>query len=109
MEIESIVDKIAKKHEALSNPIRIHLLSIVTALGEASWGRIKAVFESVHGGINPNTLAFHMKKLIECDLLIKYGSVESPIYKANIPKELREEIKVIVEFYRKFVGGNDEC
>jgi DNA-binding transcriptional ArsR family regulator len=109
MNIESTVERIAKKHEALSNPIRIHLLSIVIALEEASWSKIKAVFERVHGGINPNTLAFHIKKLLKCNLLLKYGSVESPIYKANVPKELKREIEEVVKFYRQFVGGSDEC
>lgn len=105
MTVESLIEKIAKKHESLANPIRIHILSIVSALGEASWSKIKAMLESRYGQVNPNTLAFHIKKLIESDLISRSGSPESVTYVANIPKDLREELREVIEFYKKLAGG----
>jgi len=102
MEIESLIKKITKKHEALANPVRIHILSIVTALEECSWGEVKAILEGICGKINPNTLAFHIRKLMDCGLIVKGGSSESPIYTANISEELRREIEEIVRFYKEF-------
>jgi len=101
-EIESLVKKITEKHEALANPVRIHILSIVAALGESSWGEVKTILESVYGKTNPNTLAFHIRKLMNCGLILKSGTPESPTYTANIPEELRRELEEIVRFYKEF-------
>jgi DNA-binding transcriptional ArsR family regulator len=105
MKIESLVKDITKKYEALANPVRIHILSIIIALGEATWSEIKAIFESIHGKTNPNTLAFHIKKLVDCGLILKSGSPESPTYTANIPEELRCELGEVIKFYKELVEG----
>ncbi len=106
MRIESLVEevkKIAEKHETLANPIRVQILSIIAALEEASWSEIKAILQNIYGEINPNTLAFHLKKLIDHGLILKSGSPEFPSYIANIPENLREELKEIIKFYKKFM------
>ncbi len=105
MKVESLVRDITKKYETLANPIRIHILSIISALEEASWSEIKAIFEKLHGQINPNTLAFHIKKLVDCGFVSKIGSPESPVYIAKIPEELRRELEEIIKFYKEFVEG----
>ncbi len=100
------IGEIAKKHEALANSIRVEILSIVIAFREISWSKIKAILESRYGKINPNTLAFHIKKLIDCGLIRKGGTMESPIYTvANVPEELKNELKEVVEFYKQFKEG----
>jgi len=104
MNIESLIENIVKKHEALANPIRVHILSIIISLEKASWSEIKEILESIYGKVNPNTLAFHIKKLVDCGFISKEGSLESPIYTAKIPDNLRRELEEIVSFYKKLIG-----
>ncbi len=102
--IDTLVREIAKRHEALSNPIRIHILSIVIALGEASWSEIRSRLESIYGKINPNTLAFHIKRLMDQGLILRSGLPESPTYMANTPKEIERELEEVIRFYKELVG-----
>lgn len=81
-------DEVAKRHELLGHRLRTLILASVTALGEASWTDLKALLEAILGPVNPNTLAFHVKKLIDAGLLDRAGSPRSPIYRlAREPEE----------------------
>ncbi|MEB3780117.1 MAG: hypothetical protein GSR85_07800 [Desulfurococcales archaeon] len=83
-------DKIVEKHEPLSHRIRVLILAAVSALGEASWTELKTLLETLLGPVNPNTLAFHIRKLLGEGLLERAGSPESPVYK--LAKESNRDI-----------------
>jgi len=73
-------EEMAKSHEVLANPIRVLVLAALIALGgEGAWSDIKRALERVYGSINPNTLAFHLRKLIENGLVDKV-ILEEPRY-----------------------------
>jgi DNA-binding transcriptional ArsR family regulator len=81
-EIKQLADKISKKNEAFSNPIRILILAIILANQQASWSQLKEKIEKiVDSGINPNTLTFHLAKLVDLAYLEKAGTIEQPVYK----------------------------
>ncbi|MCE4612294.1 MAG: helix-turn-helix domain-containing protein [Desulfurococcales archaeon] len=100
-------DRIAGEHELLSHRVRVLILAAVSALGEASWTDIKTVLEKLLGPVNPNTLAFHIRKLVGEGVLERIGSHESPIYKlAKRPsKEIIELAKEIKNLASKQDGG----
>ncbi|TSA57897.1 hypothetical protein D4R42_00710 [bacterium] len=102
--IKEQVDKISKKCEIFSNPLRILIISTVLAEGETNWSNLKGNLEKMTGSnINPNTLSFHLNKLVEATYLQKAGTGEQPIYKidqdhsseiaTNIETSLVEQIK----------------
>lgn len=94
-------DKIAGRHEPLSHRLRILILAATAALGEASWTDLKALLEALLGPVNPNTLAFHIRKLVDAGLLQRAGSPESPVYK--LAREPGEEIAELAEEIKKLV------
>ena len=81
MAIEQIVAERSKHCEVFSNPLRTFIALFVVAKGEASWSELKSVLEKRSGSINPNTLSFHIGKLIETDFLKKVGSESQPKYR----------------------------
>lgn len=82
--IKKQVDKISRKCEIFSNPLRVLIVSTVLAVGETNWSQLKENMEKMIGSnINPNTLSFHLGKLIEATYLQKTGTVEQPIYKID--------------------------
>lgn len=94
-EIKQLADKISKKNEAFSNPIRILIVAIILATEEASWSQLKEKIEKIIDiGINPNTLTFHLAKLVGLEYLEKAGTKEQPTYK--IAKEKVAEIIAVV-------------
>jgi len=95
------MEDVAMKHELLSSPYRVAILSIVKSLDEAKWSQIKKIIEEIYGSINPNTLAFHIKKLINSGLLLRKGSMESPIYVVKSTSEIIKEIDEIAKILRE--------
>ncbi len=95
--IRDEVKSIAKRNEILANEYRTLILAALIVMEEATWGDLKKVLENIFGYINPNTLAFHINKLAEANFIIRYGSPRSPIYRANVTSQLKEELRNIVE------------
>jgi DNA-binding HxlR family transcriptional regulator len=102
--IKEQVDKISKKCEIFSNPMRVLIVSTVLAEGETNWSQLKENIEKMIGSnVNPNTLSFHLAKLVEATYLQKTGTTGQPVYKidqdhaaeiyANIETPLVEIIK----------------
>ena len=81
MTIEQIVAERSKHCEVFGNPLRTFIALFVVAKGEASWSELKSVLEKRSGSINPNTLSFHIGKLIETGFLKKIGSESQPKYR----------------------------
>ncbi len=81
-EIAKRVEKINKKCEIFSNPIRTLIISIISAKDEANWTDLKETIEKINGAVmNPNTLSFHIGKLLEMEYIEKIGTKEQPTYR----------------------------
>jgi len=81
-EINNRINKISRDCEVFSNPIRTLILSLVFAGNEMNWTQIKEAVERITGNdINPNTLSFHIGKLVEMEYIQKVGTKEQPIYR----------------------------
>jgi len=88
------IARIADKYN--DNRLRILILVVLLARGRSSWNELKKEIEDLIGSpINPNTLSFHLKKLIQLKLVTKIGSIENLEYEiapgkeSEIPKEIR--------------------
>jgi DNA-binding HxlR family transcriptional regulator len=90
--IES-ANNLSKRFAILSNNYRILLLAYLIEKHEATWSNIKQFLEDYSGSVNPNTLHFHLKTLIEADLIKRLGSEEKTVYSiGKIPTDISEEI-----------------
>jgi DNA-binding transcriptional ArsR family regulator len=81
--IEQIVAERSKNCEVFSNPLRTFIALFVVAKGEVSWSELKNALEKRSGSINPNTLSFHISKLIETGFLKKVNGESQPKYRIN--------------------------
>jgi DNA-binding HxlR family transcriptional regulator len=105
-EITRIADKytrIADKYDVLGNRLRVLILVILLARGRRSWNELKEEIEDLIGSpINPNTLSFHLKRLIQSELVTKIGSIENLKYEIAPGKEseIPEEIRRVAELIR---------
>jgi len=92
-EIQVLASSTSEHYEPLANPFRIILLYAVSALGEAKWSDIKVLLEKVLGSVNPNTLSFHLKRLIDAGWIIKTEALEDPKYTVNLPDAIKGELE----------------
>jgi len=81
MSIEKLLMKVSKKCELFSNPIRSLIISFAIVKREVTWSELKKDLEQIIGSINPNTLSFHIRRLIDAGFLDKTGTREQPRYK----------------------------
>ena len=98
--IKKQVDAISKKCEVFCNPARALTMSIIVAKGEIAWTELKEKVEGIIGNqINPNTLSFHIGRLISAGYILKIGTKEQPIYKIaeNETNEYKPYIHVLVK------------
>jgi len=102
-EILMLSQSIAKEHAPLAHQLRVTILAIVLALGRASWSDIKYVIERIYGSVNPNTLAFHIRKLIDAGYLKKSGSMETPIYEPNVPEDVAKKLEPLVAKVKELI------
>jgi DNA-binding HxlR family transcriptional regulator len=96
------IARIADKYDVLGNRLRILILVVLLARGRRSWSELKKEIEDLIGSpMNPNTLSFHLKKLIQSELVTKIGSIENLEYEiapgkeSEIPEEIREVAKLV--------------
>jgi DNA-binding HxlR family transcriptional regulator len=96
------IARIADKYDVLGNRLRILILVVLLARGRKSWNELKKEIEDLIGSpINPNTLSFHLKKLIQLELVTKIGSIENLEYEiapgkeSEIPEEIRRVVKLV--------------
>jgi DNA-binding transcriptional ArsR family regulator len=104
--IQELATKVSQKCEVFSNPIRSLIVSLVVVKNGITWTELRQNLEELVGEINPNTLSFHIGKLVDAGLLVKAGTRLQPKYK--IPEERVEEAKrtigqaLIKEVERKY-------
>lgn len=68
------LEKAAKFFEALGHPIRLAIIKCVLESREASWSDIVKHLELLFGRMNPNTVNFHLTKLVLDGVLEKRGN-----------------------------------
>lgn len=78
--IQEAINEHSRKCEVLASPIRNFIAVLAAAKGEITWSSLKSSLEKIHGSINPNTLSFHIGRLIEAGFLLKAGTEEQPRY-----------------------------
>ncbi len=77
------------------HPIRLLVLRVVESSDGATWTQIKSAVEETYGPVNPNTLNFHLTKLVQGDVLHREGQ---DIYKIAIDSPvLRTALEQLVE------------
>ncbi|MEM0196187.1 MAG: winged helix-turn-helix domain-containing protein [Sulfolobales archaeon] len=104
-----MAESVARKYEPFSHPLRVLILALLLAHGRLSWTALMKELGKLVGPLNPNTLAFHLKKLVESGYVVKSGGVEELYYEVSEPERLQqlEEIRNIVELIRaKSVEGS---
>ncbi|HEY7573506.1 MAG TPA: helix-turn-helix domain-containing protein [Nitrososphaeraceae archaeon] len=88
------VNALSKKFANLSNNYRIAILAYLMWKKEATWSEIKQFLENMYGSINPNTLHFHLKALINSNMIRWSGSEERGTYfLGNMPDDISEVIR----------------
>jgi len=76
----------------LGHPIRLLIVSLIANSGGASWSGISKELEGVMGRLNPNTINFHLSKLVAGGIvekrggrfLIADGMKENEVFKAML-------------------------
>ena len=72
-----------------SSPGRLLILSYLSQNGTSSWSEILKFLSSELGPVNPNTLHFHLKTLIQVHWVKRSGSEDSPAYSVSkLPGEI---------------------
>lgn len=94
MTIEKLLTEASEKCEIFSNPLRSLIVSIVIVKSEVTWSELKRDLEKLVGSINPNTLSFHIGKLIDAGFLDKAGTKEQPRYKIIAQKIPEIEVTI---------------
>jgi DNA-binding HxlR family transcriptional regulator len=91
----------SKECETFSNPIRTLITALVLAEKEMSWSQIKEAVEKITGStLNPNTLSFHLGKLVDMEYIQKVGTKEQPAYRVertSLPRIINDIDPIIAE------------
>jgi len=99
-------EEIARKASAMASPIRVLVLAVIALRGEARWHEIKGALEELVGSINPNTLAFHINRLVEAGYVERAGPQRSPRYFArNVPPEVEGLLEDLSKALREVREG----
>lgn len=93
MALVNEANRITEEYSTLSNVYRTMILAYLIARNQGSWSEIKKFLESNLGSVNPNTLHFHLKALIQRKFVVAVGSEEKPSYQiGELPKEIRQHV-----------------
>lgn len=79
--VVELAERFAKRQEALSNPYRALILAGLINKHEASWKDLKLFLEGIFEEVNPNTLSFHLNRLIGEGLVEKVTETGSGAYR----------------------------
>ncbi len=94
IEIFDVAKNISRRHEALSSEIRVLILAIIASDDGTKWSEIRDTLENIMGRrINPNILAFHLRRLLDSGLVKKEGDM----YTVNLPHDLKRELKALIQ------------
>ncbi|OYT54369.1 MAG: hypothetical protein B6U76_07485 [Desulfurococcales archaeon ex4484_217_2] len=90
--------ELAKKNEALANEFRVLILVVLDKLGESSWSKLKNELENIlRTPINPNLLAFHLRKLVNMGFVKRIETESETLYKPTIPDEYKHLIEQVLK------------
>jgi len=90
--------EVAKRHEILANEFRVLILAILVKLGESNWSKLKNELENVvKTSINPNLLAFHLRKLVNTGFVKRIETKKEVLYKPTIPEQYKHSILPVIE------------
>jgi len=94
MAIEQLVFERSQKCELFSNPLRTFIALFIVAKEETTWSELKSFLEKSGGSVNPNTLSFHIGRLMETGFINKVKGEGQPRYRVN--EDRLSEIEKII-------------
>ena len=103
-EVRRRIEERVRLHETLGNFHRFIILALIALRKKASWNEIKWGVEQLCGSINPNTLAFHLDKLLGRGFVKKEGDYYL-IVEDKLPKEVGEILQSLGDALRKVGEG----
>jgi predicted transcriptional regulator len=85
--------RVAERYSLLSNPYRTLILAYLIRKRECSWSEIKQFLEKNVGSVNPNTLQFHLRTLMEVGMIGRSGIENNVLYHIeNLSKDIEETL-----------------
>ena len=96
--------------EIFSNPIRTTLALVIRARDEATWAEIKQSAEKITGVLNPNTISFHLNKLLKFGFIEKVGTDTQPRYISTQKNEEEIHTKLgneLLKLLKESLTNND--
>lgn len=108
MSFEELLASTTKECELFSNPIRALISLSMYKLREGRWADIKRELEEIKGPINPNTLSFHLGRLLESGLILKIGPENQPRYTSTEKNDKEINLKLgteVIEKYQERISG----
>jgi len=67
--------EVSRMSNMFANPVRARMLDIILNKDGATWSQIQEGLEQVFGRLNPNTISFHLSKLVLGRVIIKRGNL----------------------------------
>ena len=102
-DVMELVKEKVRLHETLGNFHRFIILALIALRKKASWNEIKQGIRQLCGSINPNTLAFHLNKLIDCGFVKRDSAGNYSVVEDKLPSEVKEILPLLKEALEK--GG----
>jgi hypothetical protein len=89
--------RLSEKYGVMSHVYRMMMTAYLQKRGQATWSELKQFLEGYFGSVNPNTMHFHLKALVDAKILDRKGSEERMSYAIgtipeHIAKAISEEI-----------------
>lgn len=81
MSIGELVLEKSKRFELFSHPLRHLITLLMITRQEIGWAELLGVSSKLFGDVNPNTLNFHLSRLIEAGVLEKIEVGSQPRYR----------------------------
>jgi DNA-binding HxlR family transcriptional regulator len=86
-----------------SNPYRVLILGYLPAKNHAGWWDIREFLEEHLGPVDPNTLSFHLKALIQRGHVTATGRQDKPVYQVGqVPPDTSQAMDSVA---RRIGGG----
>jgi len=102
--VRSLCRDVADKYKALANEFRVLILAVLLVLGETKWSFLKRKLEKiVETKINPNLLAFHLRKLVKAGYVERITLGNEIIYRLCLPSEIEHNIMPVANNIRELI------
>ena len=102
VKVLEIAREVSKNSEILANEVRVLILALLLKNKSMTWSDLKKSLKTLLGtpDLNPNLLAFHLRKLVKSGFVLRKELDENITYEVQedkIPNEIRELLKPILE------------